>query len=79
MWPNLNTSRFSPAALDSIWGVMQPASAASPLMNSTGTHKARSTRILHRFGEAPPRLYRDSMLDLTPDRIMNDLGIVPGD
>jgi DNA (cytosine-5)-methyltransferase 1 len=34
---------------------------------------------LHWFGERPPHLYRESMLDLTPERIMDDLGIVPGE
>jgi hypothetical protein len=32
--------------------------------------------LRQRFGVQRPLLYRDSKLDLTPEQIMNDLGIV---
>jgi DNA (cytosine-5)-methyltransferase 1 len=34
---------------------------------------------LHLLGEPPPLLYSEPMLDLTPERIMNDLGIMAGE
>jgi hypothetical protein len=49
-------------------------------LNELNPHaQATIEQNLSRFGDSPPRLYRDSMLDLTPERIMQDLGIVPGE
>jgi C-5 cytosine-specific DNA methylase len=79
MWPNQPICHFSPAASDSTWGFTKLASVALASTNSIRTRKRPSSRTFPRFGDSPPRLYRDSMLDLTPERIMQDPGIVPGD
>jgi DNA (cytosine-5)-methyltransferase 1 len=49
-------------------------------LNELNPHaQATIEQNLHRFGDSPPRLYRDSMLDLTPARILDDLGIQAGE
>jgi hypothetical protein len=49
-------------------------------LNENDRHAQQTiVQNLHLLGEPPPLLYRESMLDLTPARIMNDLGIVPGE
>jgi hypothetical protein len=40
---------------------------------------AKLEQNLSRFGDSPPQPLPESMLDLTPDRIMDDLGIQMGD
>jgi DNA (cytosine-5)-methyltransferase 1 len=49
-------------------------------LNEFNRHAAATIeQNLYRFGSTPPRLYTESMLDLTPERIMHDLDIVPGE